>query len=163
MKSRLMSHVWLTLLFTLVYVILNENLNWLTVGLGIASGAVAVGLTNRILEIDYEEMFHISMRLVLTYFWIILRDAYVVGIDVIVRIFKGNVKPNYIRYRSRLNDEFLVVLLANAITMPPGAIAVDREGGEMTILTVGYEDEVFRKSTHDKIECLLAKFDSDAT
>jgi len=160
MKSRLMEHVRLSFLFTVIYVILNENVNLLTVGLGVISGVAAIFLTNKILEIDYVEMFHINMWLVLMYFWIIIRDTYVMGFDTIVRIFKGNIEPNYISYRSELNDEFLTVLLANAITMPPGAITVDRDGHDMTVLTVGFEENEFRKSTKDQIEKLFVKFDS---
>jgi len=160
MKSRLMDHVRLIFLFTIIYIILNQNISLVTVGLGIASGIAAIFLTNKILEIDYVEMFHINLWLVLMYFWIIIRDTYTMGFSVIIRTFKGDVKPNFISYRSRLNDEFLTVLLANAITMPPGAIAVDREGDDMTILTVGFEEEAFRKTTYDTVEKLLKRFDS---
>jgi len=125
-----MEHVRLSFLFTFIYVILNENLSLLTVGFGIVSSVAAIFVTNKILEIDYVEMFHINIWLVLTYFWIIIRDTYVMGFNVIIRTFKGNIKPNFIDYRSHLNDEFLIVLLANAITMPPGAITVDRDGGD---------------------------------
>ena len=159
-NHKVMDHIRLIFLFTVIYVVLNETLSWLTVSLGVVSGFAAIFLTNKILEIDYVEMFHINLWLVLTYFWIILRDTYVVGFDTIIRIFKGDVKPNYINYRSDLNDEFLTVLLANAITMPPGAITVDRDGDDMTILTVGFEKEAFRKSTNEQIERLIAKFDS---
>ena len=154
-----MDHIRLVFLFTIIYVILNENLNFLTVGLGVFSAVAAIVLTNKILEIDYVEMFHINLWLVLIYFWIIIRDTYVAGFDVIIRIFKGNIKPNFIAYRSDLNDEFLTVLLANAITFPPGAITVDRDGDDMTILTVGYDKKEFRKTTNDKIEKLLKQFD----
>ena len=159
-NHKIMDHVRLIFLFTIIYVILNETLSWLTVGLGVASGFAAIFLTNKILEIDYVEMFHINMWLVLIYFWIIIRDTYTMGFDTIIRIFKGDIKPNYINYRSDLKDEFLTVLLANAITMPPGAITVDRDGNDMTILTVGFEKHAFRKTTNDTIERLLAKFDS---
>jgi multisubunit Na+/H+ antiporter MnhE subunit len=158
---KMMDHVWLIFLFTAIYIVLNETLSWLTVGLGVVSGIVAIFLTNKILEIDYVEMFHINLWLVLTYFWIIIRDTYVMGFNTIIRIFKGDIKPNYINYRSDLNDEFLTILLANAITMPPGAIAVERAGDEMTILTVGIETDEFKQLTKDKIERLLAKFDSN--
>lgn len=159
-NHKVMDHIRLIFLFTVIYVILNETLSWLTVSLGVVSGFSAIFLTNKILEIDYVEMFHINLWLFLTYFWIIIRDTYVVGFDTIVRTFKGNINPNYIRYRSDLKDEFLTVLLANAITMPPGAITVDRNGNDMTILTVGLEKDAFRKSTNEQIEKLLAKFDS---
>jgi len=160
MRSRLMSHIYLTFLFTIIYVILNENLSLLTVSLGVASGAAAIWLTNKILEIDYVRMFRINFWLVLAYFWIIIRDTYVVGFGVIIRIFKGDIKPNFIEYRSKLSNEFLTVLLANAITMPPGSITVDRDGNDMTILTVGFEEEAFRTSTQNKIEKLFERFDS---
>ena len=155
-----MYHIRLSFLFTIIYVILNENVSFLTVGLGIASGISAIVLTNKILEIDYVEMFHINMWLVLTYFWIVIRDTYIMGFNVILRTFKGDIKPNFINYRSHLNDEFLTVLLANAITMPPGAIAVDRDGDDMTILTVGFSKEAFRKTTNDKVEQRFKRFDS---
>jgi len=154
-----MDHVRLIFLFTVFYVILYLIFGLVTVGFGVASGVAAIFLTNKILEIDYVEMFHINLWLVLVYFWIIIRDTYTMGFSVIVRTLKGDVKPNFISYRSGLNDEFLTVLLANAMTMPPGAIAVDREGDDMTILTVGFEEEAFRKMTHDKVERLLKRFD----
>ena len=160
MKTRLMDHIRLGFLFTFIYIILNENVSLLTLGLGVISSVGAIYLTNKILAIDYVEMFHINLRLVLTYFWIILRDTYVAGSDVVMRTFKGNMKPNFISYRSALNDEFLTVLLANAITMPPGAITVDRDGDQMTILTVGYGKDDFRQTTNDKIEKLFKRFDS---
>jgi len=158
-RNRSMDHVRLVLLFTLIYVVLNENLSLLTVSLGVLSGIVAIMLTNKMLENDYVEMFHINMWLLLTYLWIIIRDTYVVGFDGILRIFTGNVKPNLITYESKLADEFLVALLANAITMPPGAIVVDRDDRVMTVLTVGYEADEFVSSTRLKIEKLFEKFD----
>lgn len=159
-KHKVRDHLRLIFLFTIIYIVLNEALSPLIVALGVMSGCVAILLTNKILEIDYVEMFHINMWLVLVYFWIILRDTYVAGFDVLVRTLTGNIKPNFITYKSQLKDEFLTVLLTNAITMPPGAITVDREGSEMTILTVGYEEKEFCKVTCDKIERLLKKFDN---
>lgn len=158
-NHKIMDHLRLVFLFTVIYVILNETFSWLTVGLGVMSGFAAIFLTNKILEIDYVEMFHINMWLVLVYFWIIIRDTYVAGFDVLVRTLKGNIKPNFISYKSHLKDEFLTVLLANAITMPPGVITVDRDGSEMTIMTIGYEEKEFLKTTNDKIEKLFKKFD----
>lgn len=156
-----MDYIRLISLFTFIYVVLNESISLSTVAMGVVSGAVAIWLTNRILEIDYVEMFHINFGLILVYFWIIVRDTYVVGFEAIIRTLKGTIKPNYIEYRSELNDEFLTVLLANAITMPPGTITVDRDGDVMTILTMGFESEQFKKDTKNQIERLLAKFDSE--
>jgi len=160
MKSRGMEHVRLIFLFIVIYIILNETVSVVTVGLGIISGIAAMFLTNKILEIDYVEMFHINLWLVLMYFWIILRDTYTAGFDVIKRILNGNVEPNFINYRSDLKDEFLTVLLANAVTMPPGSITVDRDGDDMTILTVGYDKNEFRKTVNEQIEQLFKRFDT---
>jgi len=154
-----MDHIRLIFLFTIIYVVLNETFSWLVVSLGIASGSAAILLTNKILEIDYVEMFHINLWLVLVYFWIIIRDTYASGIDVLIRTLKGDIKPNLMTYKSELKDEFLIVLFANAVTMPPGAITVDRDGNVMTIMTVGYEETEYLKITHDKIEKLFKKFD----
>lgn len=161
LKNRnVIDHIRLVVLFTFIYVILNETLSWLTVGLGVASGLASIVLTNKILEIDYVEMFHINLALILTYFWIILRDSYVGGIDVLIRTFKGNVQPNIIPYKIGLKDEALIALFANGVTMPPGSIVVDRDGSDMSILTVGYDPETFVKDSYRNIEKLLAKFDS---
>lgn len=160
MRNRFTDHVRLIVLFTLIYVILNENLSVLTVSLGIISGSVAIWLTNKILDIDYVEMFHINLWLILTYFWIIIRDSYVAGFQMTIRIFKNTIEPNYIKYCSRLNDEFLTVLLANAITMPPGTIVVDRDSDEMMVLTMGLEEKSFVIDTYEQIERLFEKFDT---
>lgn len=158
-KNRFMDHARLILLFTIIYVILNEHVTVLTIGFGVGAGIVAILLTNKMLESDYVEMFHINGWLFLTYFWIIIRDTYTVGFDGIIRTLTGNIKPNLMSYESDLKDEFLIALLANAITMPPGAIVVDRDGNKMTIMTVGYDEQEFLKITHDKIEKLFKKFD----
>jgi len=159
MNSRLNKHLRLIFLFTIIYIILNESFSFLTIGLGVSSAIIAILLTNKILEIDYVEMFDVNVFLVLIYFWIIIRDTYIAGFDVIVRIFKNDINPNFIEYKSELKNEFLNVLLANAITMPPGVITVDRDGNTMTVLTVGYEKEKFCEDTRNNIERLIEKFD----
>jgi len=156
-----MLHVRLSFMFTIIYMILNENVSLLTAGLGVASAVSAIFLTNKILEIDYVEIFHLNLWIVLAYFWIIIRDTYLVGFNVIIRTLKGDIRPNFINYRSDLKDELMTVLLANAITMPPGAITVDRVGNNMTILTVGFDRDEFRKATNEKVEGLLRRFDID--
>lgn len=160
--KKIKDYLWLVFLFTLIYIILSENFSVLTIMLGVASAIASIFLTNKILAVDYVEIFRLNLFLIIVYFWIILRDTYIVGFDVIKRIFTGNVKPNFIAYKSKLNDEFLTVLLANAITMPPGTIAVSREGHDMEILTVGYEPESFVKSTNEQIEQVLQRFDSES-
>ena len=159
-RNRFTDHIRLIILFTLIYMILSESFSLLTAFLGMVSGSAAIWLTNKILEIDYVEMFHINFWLFLIYFWIVLRDTYVAGLDTIIRIFKGTIKPSFVTYQSHLNDEFLTVLLANAITMPPGSITVDRDGDEMTILHVGFEEKEFIHSIETQIEALLKQFDS---
>jgi len=160
-KRRTIDYISLIILFTFAYIILNENITFLIVGLGIISGVVAIWLTNIILEIDYVEMFHINLKIILVYFWIILRDTYVVGFDTLKRIIKNDINPNYITLETKLEDEFLIMLFANAITMPPGAITVDRIGKKMTILTVGFEPEQFIKDTEKQIERLFVQFDTE--
>lgn len=156
-----MDHIRLIILFVLIFVILNERLTLLTISMGIVAAAISIWITNKILEIDYVEIFHINALLVLTYFWIILRDTYVVGWDTIVRTLKGNIKPNTIEYKTEIEDEFLRALFVNAITMPPGTIVVDREGEDLNILTVGFEKEQFKVDTKNQIEKLIKKFEND--
>ncbi|MCL1989923.1 MAG: Na+/H+ antiporter subunit E [Defluviitaleaceae bacterium] len=158
-NSRWVKYAELISLFAIVYVILNESLSFLTVSLGIVVGFLAIWLTNKILDIDYVEMFHIRSSLILIYAWVIIRDTYVMGWDTIVRTFNGKMEPNFIRYKSKLNDEFLTALLANAITMPPGTITVDRQDREMTILTVGLDKDEFVKATYETIEKKFERFD----
>jgi len=160
MKAKIIDYLWLVVLFTMIYIILSESYGFLTIGLGVAAAVTSIILTNKILNVDYVEIFHINIWIVLTYFWVIIRDTYTVGFDVLKRILTGNIEVNTIDYRSELEDEFLTVLLANAITMPPGTIVVNREGQDMTILTVGYEPDEFVKTTNKTIEKLLKRFDS---
>ena len=160
MKAKMIDYLWLVLLFTIIYIILSESYSFLTIGLGVAAAVTSIILTNKILNVEYVEIFHINIWIILTYFWVIIRDTYTVGFDVLKRILTGDVEPNLIPYKSDLNDEFLTVLLANGITMPPGTIVVDRDGDDMTILTVGYEPVEFVKTTNKTIEKLLKRFDS---
>ena len=152
-------YVQLVSLFTLIYVVLNESFSVTIVALGVVSGVVAIMLTNKLLEIDYVQIFHVDMGLVFVYFWVIIRDTYRMGFDMVIRIFTGNIEPSFVDFESVLDDEFLLTLLANAITMPPGAITVDRDGKVMTVLTVGISEDEFCLETRESIESLLVRFE----
>lgn len=157
-----MDHIRLIILFTCIFIILNERLSVLTVTMGIVVAVISIWITNKILEIDYVEMFHINAWLILTYFWLIIRDTYVAGFDTIKRTLTGDIKPNFIDYQTKIEDEYLRAMFANAVTMPPGTIVVNRDGETMSILTVGFERDSFVKETEEKIEKHILKFETKA-
>ena len=154
-----MKYAQMMVLLALIFVILNETLDWTIIPIGVVAGFFAIWFTNRLLEIDYLQMFDVNWQLILTYVWIIVRDTYILGFDMVLRILKGDINPQVFTYKSELKDEFLLTLLSNAITFPPGSITVDRDGENMTVLTIMQDKEKFRKEIYEKIEKPLAEFD----
>jgi len=147
------------LFLALIFVVLNETLDFTIIPIGVVAGSFAIWFTNRLLEIDYLQMFDVSWQLILTYVWIVVRDTYVAGFDMVLRILKGDINPKMFTYKSELTDEFLLTLFSNAITFPPGSITVDRDGEHITILTVMQDEEKLRKIIYETIEKPLVKFD----
>ncbi|MFA4640101.1 Na+/H+ antiporter subunit E [Pyrococcus kukulkanii] len=65
----------------------------------------------------------------LIYFlWYMIVAEVKAHIDVIVRIFTGNVKPAIIKVPVNLSSDYSKMLVANSITNTPGTVVVDVDG-----------------------------------
>ena len=55
-------------------------------------------------------------------------------------IFTSNINPRLVPIKTSLNNDWSIFFLANAITLTPGTVTVNRKGNKLLILTT-YPEE----------------------
>ena len=133
--GRLIARNWAIIaLFVLVWIVMIELWNWIALAAGLVIAVGAVGLTNHLLKIDYSAIFPRpwpAVRYLLMLIWEMGRAS-----GAMIRlIFVAPDRETEFVYHSRLTDELALFLLANAITLTPGTIAVAREDSEISVIT----------------------------
>jgi len=142
--------------FTIIWIILNENIRPLTIGIGILISILTLRLTNGLLKLDYAKTFSVSPLSFIVYIVWIIFEVYYSGYDMFKRILKGDIQPTFLEYESKFKDQLSLVLLSNTITLPPGSVTVDRQDQRLTIIVADSDQEKFRKEI-ERIETNLER------
>ena len=118
-----------------IWVILNENFRERTLWVGLVISMGTLFITNKLLDIDYAEVFYEPPYALFKYFLTLLIEIYKASFDMLKRIFTGNIHPIFVEYESRFTGELPLVLLSNSITLTPGTAVAQRCGSKLTILS----------------------------
>ena len=120
-----------TLGLFLVWLLLSASLNLFHIGLGLlVAGGVAWFNTER----PASRFPIIRLRIVWYFFWLvgrILRSGFHLAYLILHPALPIN--PTLIRYRTGLQEDAGIVLLANSITLTPGTITVEVNSQELVI------------------------------
>lgn len=135
-------NVVVVLLLALVWVVMNERVDALTVVSGLAVGVVALWLSNRILRTDYATTVFLSPVATLRYGVLLAKEITVAAWHMAVTIARGRATVTRFELVSELEDELLLFLLANSIILTPGSLALDRQGNRIQVVTC--DDDVDR-------------------
>ena len=123
------------LIFTLIWVILNEKLGWEQLLTGFFLSLAVLAFTNsQLLLDDYCRLYSVRFVVLLRYFFYLIILIYRSGFTAIARIIKGHDAVQMITYQSTLDDDLSLTLLANAITLTPGTVTVDLDQQMLQIL-----------------------------
>ena len=131
--------------FLVTWVVMVELLNWWVIASGVAIAVVALLLTNRVLGVDYATVF-LSPWSTLRYFLVMAREMTVAAWGMAWIIISGPPVVMEIEHVSELDDDVLLFLLANAIILTPGSLAVERDGKRITVLTAEADPDRARAS-----------------
>ena len=135
----------MVIVFTIVWIILNENMRPLTLLTGSLISILTLNLTNKLLKLDYANVFNFSpLSFIMYMIWIII-EIYYSGYDMFKRIIKGDIEPTFMEYESKFKDPVSLVILSNTITLPPGSVTIDRDENVLSIITATAETEKFHK------------------
>ncbi|VAX10324.1 Na(+) H(+) antiporter subunit E [hydrothermal vent metagenome] len=129
------SYGFAALLF-LFWILLSGYLEPLLLGLGVASVALTVFLSQRMNVIDHESYpLHLSLKLP-GFFVYILREIIKSNIDVVTRIagWKGaSISPQLVDIPLLQKSDLGAVIYANAITLTPGTVSIELSEETITI------------------------------
>lgn|GEM_PF-921660 len=155
-----LKNLQMIIIFMLIWIILNENVRLLTLIIGLFISVSTLRFTNSLLKVNYAEAFYVPPIAFLLYAFMLIKEIYVSGYDMIKRIFKGNITPTFIEYDSCLTDSLTLILLSNSVTLPPGGITVSRHEQHLTILSANANEEEVRQEVA-RYEKRLTKFEKE--
>lgn len=153
-----LKNVQTIVIFMIIWIILFENVRPFTLITGIFISIFTLRVTNGLLKMNYAEEFYAPPVAFFMYFFMLIKDIYVSGFDMLGRILKGKVTPSFTEYESGLSDQLSLLLLSNSITLPPGTITVSRHENHFTILAAHTNEKEVRKEV-ERIEKRLKKFE----
>jgi len=134
--NRIKENLVLWIVFTAVWVVLNEQWNGKTVLVGMAVAFLSLRITDRyLLHTTYEHKYYLSPVMVAKYIAYLVVQIYKSGFSSIVRIVKGENDVMLFDYETVIQQDLPICLLANAITLTPGTVTVDKKGKRLRILT----------------------------
>ncbi|EXJ22499.1 Na(+) H(+) antiporter subunit E [Alkalibacterium sp. AK22] len=150
------------LLLSLVWLILFEQLTIGTALTGVVMSILVVVFTDRfLLKGNYEHSYMIGLGTLVKYTLRLFIEIFIAGIDVIPNIITGNADVQIITCETKLEDELLIDILANSITLTPGTVTVEKKGSTLQVLALSApaEDEDPRGVIPLKLEDILLRYE----
>lgn len=122
---------------TFIWIVLYETFSPFVLITGIVCSILVVLFTDQfLLKGNYEHSYIIGLGTLLKYAFRLIIEIYLAGIDILPTIIKGNEEVEIVEVETKLNDELLIDILANSITLTPGTVTVDKKGKKLFILNL---------------------------
>lgn len=144
MKS-LMKTIWtdivqnkeIIVILTIAWIILFEQISLFVIITGLVASFLVTEFTDRfLLKENYEHSYVIGFGTLIKYVGRLIYEIYVAGFSVIPAIFTGKADVQIIRVKTKLQDELLIDLVANAITLTPGSVTLNKKGRNLYVLAL---------------------------
>lgn len=119
---------------TMFFIVLTEKLTVLNTFTGVVVSILIVSLNKN--QWPNTQSFNLKNLPMWIWFVVILIKEVVVSNVQVAKIVLSrtmNIAPHVVDYQSRLKDEFLLTVYANAITLTPGTMTVDIDRQKMKI------------------------------
>ncbi len=158
MAGRTLKYLVLFVLFALIYMILREAVSPAIFILGLAFAVFAVAVSDRfLLEDRYIDTFKFNIFRFITYIVYLVYKIIVSGIKAAGLTISGKAGHTMFTFKTTLDSDFKCNLLANSITLTPGTVTVNREGGKLLILQLVPEGEGSKTQDIEKFENKLKR------
>jgi len=123
--------VLLIILLTLVWIILCEDFSAGTAAAGVAISAGAVYCCYRLLPLD--AVTGVDFLKFSLYPFYLAGQIYLAAIAAVKIVLTG-AKVEIVEIKTKIDNNFLRVILANSITLTPGTITLELKDGAITVL-----------------------------
>ena len=128
-------------LLTAIWILLNERLDLFVLISGIIFSIIAIYFTNKVLlGQSYSKLYSLPFLTILSYLFYLFFQILKSGFSAIPKVFKGNCRVKIVTYRTTLKNQLAISLLANAITLTPGTVTIEKNGNILSILC--FADEI---------------------
>ncbi|MBN2880206.1 MAG: Na+/H+ antiporter subunit E [Clostridia bacterium] len=158
MFKKIARYIVILCLYSLVYMVLVENVGWLSFLIGLAVSFIAILFSGKYLLFEsYDQLFPMRFWGFLIYVFYLFAKIIQSGIQAAIMTISGKTKLFYSRYESVLNDDFTLDLLANSITLTPGTVTVNRKENVLLVMQLGKEDAGFDSKDINALEKKIKK------
>ncbi len=150
------------LILSLVWLILFEEFTVFIALSGVLMSVLVVIFTDRfLLKGNYEHSYMIGLGTLVKYTLRLFIEIYIAGMDVIPSIITGDADVQIITCETKLQDELLIDLLANSITLTPGTVTVEKTGSTLLVLALNAPalDEDPRAVIPLRLEDILLRYE----
>ena len=140
-RKRLLHSISLGLVLFGVWLLLSGFFEPLLLGLGVLSCVVVVSIANRMDVIDHEgHPNHLGWRILTYWLWLAV-EIFKANLDVARRVLdpKLPIHPVLVRVKASQASELGQVIYANSITLTPGTVSMQVEGGEILVHAITRE------------------------
>lgn len=156
----------IVIILTFIWIILFESFSILTISAGLLVSSIIILFTDQfLLKGNYEFDYLIGLGTLIHFILQLILEIFIAGMRVIPNILKGQGEAQIITCETILKEELLIDLLANAITLTPGTVTIDKKGSSLKILVLNppEKDEDLRSIIPLEIEKILMKYEEKAS
>ncbi len=156
-----MNRVKLLILLTLFFIVLTEKMSLLDAGVGFLI-AIGVVMLNQEFLLKGNWFKGRTLILWITFLLVLIREVIASNLQVakIVLSREMDIHPQLVFFESKLEDDFLLTVLANVITLTPGTMTVDIQKNRMQVHCL---NDAYAKGLADgMLEKILLKIEGSA-
>ncbi len=140
MVRRFVLHARILCVLALVWVVLQERLDLLTLLSGIGVAFIAILMTDRlVLRDSYRAQYRVRVLPTLWYGLRLIGAIYVAGFGAVRRMITGSINVGIVEIDSELESGFAVALAASTVTLIPGTVTLDRDGSKLRVIWLDCE------------------------
>jgi len=120
---------------SIIWIILNEEISAKNILSGCILGFFSIICTEQfLLQKDHKLSWNLSPSTFMRYLLHLIVQMYASGFAAIRKIISGKINPDIVEISTELEDDLLICILANSITLTPGTITIDKDGQNLKIL-----------------------------
>ena len=139
---KLWQYSQIILLLSILWMVLMETFDIKNALLGAVIGTTALIFTDNLLLMkSYQKSYNMNLSTLIRYIGFLIFQIYLSGLSSIRQIITGKTNVKIIDYKTSLNNELMICLLSNSITLTPGTVVIDKKGNVLKILCLNYPKE----------------------
>lgn len=129
-------HITFILFLTLIWCILNNSFAPLTIMAGFILSSIAILMSCRIHGGEpFMHRLHISLFGFIKFFLLLIGHIYLSTFHMVRMILSSRIDLRLVHINTTLKHDWSIFFLANAITLTPGTVTVNRHDHNLLVLT----------------------------